>query len=225
MNTAAIFICDTPISRQWQLGPLPPPTGDIALIGWHVEPHSVDSGVPTDVRRLLGRALASIAKLSFPVSASAESNTDPRATDDQRRQLPFSSLADRFKATLNRQSAISLITTCPPDTAIQLFDAPGFSWEWQAQVVVLSERNATPPPLTRDTLFALIGDAWTQHAPALLASGVVGVMRPGVDGDVVGILSLTPAFKQALIAALEIEAQRANFTCSRVTEPSFAGLL
>jgi len=48
-------------------------------------------------------------------------------------------------------------------------------------------------------------------------------VRPGVDGDVAGLLSLTEASEQVTLAALERETRRAEFDWALVTEEAFEG--
>jgi hypothetical protein len=59
-------------------------------------------------------------------------------------------------------------------------------------------------------------------AAALARLGIVGTVRPGVDGDVAGLLSLTAGFDDALLRALEYEAKLALFRWSVLTEEDLA---
>jgi hypothetical protein len=50
-------------------------------------------------------------------------------------------------------------------------------------------------------------------------------LRPGVDGDVAGLLSLTDAIEQAVLAALESETRHAGFDWELLPEDAFIDLL
>jgi hypothetical protein len=51
---------------------------------------------------------------------------------------------------------------------------------------------------------------------------VIGVVRPGVDGDLAGLLTLTAEAREASLAALEREARRESFDWSVLREEVFA---
>ena len=113
------------------------------------------------------------------------------------------------------------MSTRRPDTAVRLFDDAGFPWWLQGQVVLLSGPDAPPPDIDEEMLLALFGEDWTNHA-ASLAPGIEGVLRPGVDGDVAGLLSLTDAFEQVLLATLERDTRNAGFDWALLSEEAFA---
>jgi hypothetical protein len=74
-------------------------------------------------------------------------------------------------------------------------------------------------------LRALFGEDWTKHAASLAPvgiDGIEGILRPGVDGDVAGLLSLTDAFDQVVLAGLESETRRAGFDWALLPEMEFA---
>jgi hypothetical protein len=105
---------------------------------------------------------------------------------------------------------------------MRLFDDAGFPWWMQGQVVLLSEAAAPPPDFDDKTLLALYGEDWIKHAISLAAVGVNGIVRPGVDGDVASVLTLTAAFEQVLLAALESETRSAGFDWGLLPEEAFA---
>jgi hypothetical protein len=102
-----------------------------------------------------------------------------------------------------------------------LFKEAGFPWWLQGQVALLSEPEAPPPDVAAEALLALIDDDWASRIGALVGEGVMGVVRPGVDGDVAGVLSMTAAFEQNLLAALEREAVEAGFSWAVLSEEEF----
>jgi hypothetical protein len=177
------------------------------------------------VAGVLARALTATARVTFPctfvstVATSAWSTSD----GDQVRTLTGRGLAARIAAKLKgTPSDLTLVSTRRPETARRLFDDAGFPWWMQGQVVVLSKADAPPPDIDEDTLLALFGDDWTSHAPALGAVGIEGIVRPGVDGDVAGLLSLTVSFEEAVLGVLEGETRRAGFDWAVLTEDAFA---
>jgi hypothetical protein len=87
---------------------------------------------------------------------------------------------------------------------------------------VLSAADSAPPDLDRQAFFGLFGDDWAERAAALVASGVLGVLRPGVDGDLAGLLSLTNDFEQGLLARLESDARHTGFDWAILSEDDFA---
>ena len=116
---------------------------------------------------------------------------------------------------------ISLMSTRRPETAMRLFDDAGLPWWLQGQIVLLSGPDASPPDIDDETLLTLFGEEWTSHAASLAPIGIKGIVRPGVDGDVAGLLTFTGASEQAVLAALEGETRRAEFDWALLTEKAF----
>lgn len=140
--------------------------------------------------------------------------------------LGSGSLIERVAAALKREPQnVTLISTRSEKIAACLFEDPGYPWCLQGQVAMLSEREAIPPQIDRQALRSLIHDDWARHAMQLRSCGITGVLRPGVDGDVVGIFSLTDEFMPTLLDALEREARRARFAWLLLSESAFINLL
>jgi hypothetical protein len=225
VTPTSIFACRDARGPQWQLGPLPPAHGRLTLIGWRQEPEPVDGGVAAEVAGVLARALTSTARVTFPCTfvTTATANVWSTWDADLVRTLTGRGLAARIAAKLKgTPSDITLMSTRRPETAGRLFDDAGFPWWMQGQVVVLSKPEAPPPDIDEDTLLALFGDDWSTHASSLGPVGIEGIVRPGVDGDVAGLLSLTGAFEEAVLGALESETRRAGFDWAVLTEDAFA---
>jgi hypothetical protein len=189
-----ILACRDPRRTEWQLGPLPPGAGRMTIIGWHSDPPPDDAGVPADVAAVLARALTSVARATFLSSARADS----------------------------RPGQVDLMSTRDAGTLLLAFDDAAWPWWMQGQVILLTTPAEAEPQFDRDDLLALLDDGWARGAAALAVSGVVGVVRPAVDGDLAGLLSLTPAFENATLAALEREARTAALAWAVVTEDEFA---
>lgn len=105
---------------------------------------------------------------------------------------------------------------------MQAFDDAGYPWWLQGQVLLLSPPDAAPPVIERHQLLDLFEEDWSREVATLAAAGVAGIVRPGVDGDLAGLLSFTTGFEDALLAALEHEARGASFEWSVVAEEAFA---
>jgi hypothetical protein len=171
--------------------------------------------MPGSAGRVLVRALTSVARLTFPCSA-----VDPAATS------VWSSLdGDRVRVVAGKSGFMALGSTRRPERATGLFDDGAFPWWLQGQVVLLSEPDAAPPDIDEAGLLGLIGDDWTKQGGLLSRAGVRGILRPGVDGDVAGLLSLTGAFERSALGALEREASNCRLAWALLSEASFTSAL
>ena len=225
MSTTSILICRDPRGSHWQLGTLPPPQGPLTLIGWRQQPDPTDGGVPREVAAVLARALTSAARVTFPSSAvdvSVGQRWSARG-DDLVRELTSHGAVSRAKAILKgRTNKVVLVSTRASATVVAAFDDGQYPWWLQGQVLLLSEGDAEPPDIDMEKLSAFYDEQWTRQAAALSVPGLVGVMRPGVDGDVAGLLALVEAFAPAFLEKLEHEARVAGMGLDVVDERTFA---
>jgi hypothetical protein len=225
VTESAIFVCRDPRGAHWQLGALPTTESHMTLIGWRQVPAPNDAGVPDDVAAILARALTSVGRLTFPSSSyfGAPCGEGSPPAGDLVRSLGYGGLVERIRNAVGHVPAtIALLSTRRPESAARAFDDEGFPWWLQGQVVVLSSPEAAPPDIDRVTVLSLLTDDWSKRAANLAPAGIAGVMRPGVDGDVAGLLSLTVAFETALLAALEKETSRAGFDWAVLEEDAFS---
>jgi hypothetical protein len=224
VTRTSIFACRDARGPHWQLGPLPPAEGRFTLIGWSQPAEQRDAGVPEEVAHVLARALTSVARVTFPcsfVNTLATSVWSP-LDDDLIRVLTGKGFGGRIVARLRGTPPdTTLMSTRRPEKATRLFDDAGFPWWLEGQLVLLSGPDAPPPDIDEETLLALFGEEWTKHAASLDAVGVEGIVRPGVDGDVAGLLSIADAFEQVVLAALESETRRAGFDWEVLPEKVF----
>lgn len=227
MTANLLLVCMDPAGSHWQLGPLPPAKGRMLLIGWRLTPRPVDDGVPDDVGAILTRALTSIARVSFPVSEMTRGASKEWSHGDvQLRSLGDGGLIEHIKSAFNHApTSTTLLSTRAAQAAARMFDDGGYPWHLQGQATVLSLRDAAPPDIDRQSLLSLIADDWAQQLAQLQCSGIVGGLRPGVDGDVAGVLSLSDGFTGDLLDALEHEARRAGFDWQRLPETDFMDTL
>jgi len=207
----AIFACRDPRSSRWQLGLSPPAIGRLTLIGWGAVPITNDADLPEGVVSVLARALAASARVTFPCSTVGRSTA-----------AAWSMLGEDQIRTLGK---VVLVSTRSPETTALLFRDPGFPWWLQGQAVLLSSVGAAPPDISRRSFLALFDEKWMEQAALLASCGVDGILRPGVDGALAGVFSLTGRFEQALLTALKEEAQAQSFDWSLLSEEAFAEAL
>jgi hypothetical protein len=225
MTGKAIFACMDPSGAYWQLGTLPPTEGEVMLLGWKLPSKPIDSAIPKDVGALLASTFISIARVSFPVSEVpyGASKKLTSSDEDQVQNLGVCGVLERTEAVLKRMpSSITLLSTRRKETAIRLFDDVGYPWALQGQIALLSKPDIKPPCIDRHTLLSITGNDWVEQANKLRSIGVLGVLRPGVDGDIACFLSLTYEFKRAFLDALTHEAELAKFDWRLLSEKEFA---
>lgn len=218
MTHTSLLVCLDPRARWWQLGPLPPAAGRLILVGWKQTPRSVDGGVPDVVAGALSRAMTSVARVTFPRSNGDAAPAPTWSTRglDRIRLLPAAGVRAQLEAML--KGDIVLVSTRRPETAHSLFDDGGYPWWLQGQIVLLSAADAGPPDITREQFLALHGEDWAERAGRLAKAGVDAVVRPGVDGSVAGLLSLSEPFEQTLLQTCEAECRRVAIDWEVVTE-------
>jgi hypothetical protein len=161
--------------------------------------------------------------VSSPPVAAGDRWTD--AGGDQIRRRPVS-LADRALAALTgRTAAMMLLSARTRERMRLMFDDPLYPWDAQATAAVLSPKLAPPPDLAASDWRRLLTETWAGSSTALVAAGVAAAVRPGVDGDLLGLWSLDPAFARDLREALRQEAQQRGFAWVETDEAQFAARL
>jgi hypothetical protein len=193
----------------------------MTLVGWTHATDDQDGGVPQDVAGVLARALTSVARVTFPSSRASASAAQIWAPFDGGlvRALTGQGVVARTAAKLRRTpSTGTLVSTRDAEVAMRALDDEGFPWWLQGQVLLLSSPDEAPPDVSAPALMALFEDDWAEQAATLAALDVQGVVRPGVDGDVAGVLTLTPALEKSLLDALERETRPAGLSWAIVAE-------
>jgi len=225
MIAAWLFGCRDPRGAHWQLGPLPPAVGSVTLIGWRISIPSLDDGVPQTIAICLSRALTSIARVTFLCSAIEAQATAQwsEVGNDAVCVLNHGHFSRRVAATLGRQSARAvLLSTRLPETAMRLFYDAGYPWWLQGQVVLLSATDAPPPKINCRMVDSLFANDWTENASVLASLGIHGILRPGVDGDLAGLLSFTFGFEHDIMTELKLGAQSFGLNWAELSEDAFA---
>ncbi|MEX1366666.1 MAG: hypothetical protein AB1Z98_26305 [Nannocystaceae bacterium] len=111
------------------------------------------------------------------------------------------------------------------DAVAGALDDPSVPWWMQAQVLVLSDPRAAAPILETRTVLGLRGDDWIEQGQRLQELGVVGLVRPGVDGDVAGLWIPAPSWRDAVARALEDAAGGAGLGWHVLSEEQLADRL
>jgi hypothetical protein len=204
MTRTSLFACLEPRRSEWQLGALPPATGRMMLVGWKKDPEPVDGGVPEDVAPVLARAFTSMGRITF-LSSAVHASTGSGWWPWKRAPGPT-----------------DLTSTTDPQTLMQAFDDATHPWSMQGQVLLISTSEDASPGIDRKQLLAVLENEWSGTANQLSSLGVIGVVRPGVDGDLAGLLTLTADARDSSLAALERETRRASFDWSVLSEEAFA---
>ena len=195
------------------------------LLGWEQVPKSVDGGIPDAVAAMIARALTGVARITFLASTSEmaiSSNVWSFMGECFVRRVGKTGLAGRIQSVFDPilHKAVLVSTRCPK-TAARLFDDGAFPWWLQGQVAILSKPEAAPPNLDLATLLSLMSDEWSTRTVDLSSAEIMGVLRPGVDGDVVGLLSLTSSFETTMLHALKSETIQASFEWAVLSEAAF----
>lgn len=218
MNSFRILICTSARLPQWQLaGYIGTPTS--LLLGWHQAIRSVDGGAPAEVAKVISNALCRGARISYLYSDLQEI-IDTHAKEFYSIQpITEPGLLIAFWSGIHPKAAV--VSTNNPEVALHLFDASYFSWVLQGQSVFLS-RLSDPIPDLKD----VVSKTWQRRyedAPmdTLIEYSLVGIMRPGVDGDVAGILFRSIQDRANFLTALQEEAESSGMQFKRCDEFEF----
>jgi hypothetical protein len=209
----AIVVTNDARSEHWGLGPLPPREGAFSLIGWTFE--AADGGVPGDVAHTLARALVRCGRVTFPCSSVPEVPIGAwhEHDGDQVRRL----------GSPNRPSKLPLLSTIRGDR-ILLFDDPSYPWWFQGSFALLSRPAAALPDFSGlpDVLFEA---EWADALRSLKEAGVDSIIRPGVDGDVVGLVCSSVEVRSEILEAIELASAEFELGFSVLSEEDFAAAL
>jgi hypothetical protein len=225
----AILLSHDASNEHWQLGPLPPREGSITLVGWRTK--EGESAVPPLVARVLARALVRYGRVSFPCSTvptARASGWCPLGADHIQafprrlvhgRGLTFAALRDR--------SELRLLSTVREESVLGLFDDPAYPWWHQGQFALVSRPAESLPDIAphRGLLGELIEPEWAETLGKLAAIGVDLILRPGVDGDVAGLLCTSLEVRQELEDRIRSAATEFGLACSVASEEVFSAWL
>lgn len=174
----AVLVCKDRQVSHWEL-PTPPVGWSLCVLGWKVSPASLDAGVPKAAAIVFGDALAKVATVSFFARPGQPST---------------------LHRLLSLRAVPRLRQTRDPREIEELFDDDYFHWSQKAQAAFLSPPLAPRPSLgIEDIKHALGGESYTQFR----ARNVLGVLVPGVDGDVAGLYTTDAGFRHHICSSLE----------------------
>lgn len=215
MPVKSILCAHDPHSRKWRLPQAG--AGTLSLIGWRTNPiDERDDGVPSDVGIVLAKALTTLGEMSFPCSEPFRSNNE-----DGVQELPLRS----FRATLRRLATkepknIRIVSTRNVDVARQAFDDAGFPWWLQGQIAVVRSGDraaSTDAGLLLDMIENADAPNWAQ----LLSLSINIVIRPGVDGGVMGLYADSVSTRDAFTEMLERSALATGYEWLTMSERQF----
>jgi len=223
----AILISNDANGDHWQLGVLPPPRGDFALIGWRTP--AKDEGVPAAVVAALARGLVWYGRVTFPCSSVSMRSSSRWRRQGEDYSACFGFTAGRGWRPLlpGRLGAIKLplLSTVREEAVRGLFDDAAYPWWLQGQFALISPPEAAPPKLgstsTRLLPAGLLGDEWTSCLNDLTESGFDALLRPGVDGDVAGLVARSSDIHRQLIGNIRRAAGDFGLACHVVPEDVF----
>ena len=225
----SLFIThDTP-GPQWQLGSLSPTLGTFALIGWSSD--GLEGGAPEQVVNVLARSLAAFGRVTFACSTISVADTpgwQMQGSDFVSRYRTRSVLG-RMAARFSARAPVDLVllSTMTEQAVRLLFDDAGYPWWNQSQFVLLSPAGASPPDFDKIAFnpATLSEGEWSEGFGNLQPLGVQAIVRPGVDGDVAGLLYASSEARDRFEAILSRSADEFGMSLQYVNEAEFVEAL
>lgn len=227
MRRNRVLACTAPGAR-WELGDQSDQAKGLVMLGWTLDTAAVDGGMPQSVGLILCRALTSTGRVTFPSSESGSGigRNWTHVGDDLACSLGNGGVRGMLKAAVGRvPTEVVVVSTMQPARAARMFEDSSYPWWMRGQVALISDGKLPPPEIDRPTLLGLIEDDWIARATSLRIAGICAVMRPGVDGDVAGILALSEVFRLAFLAQLDHHARIAGFDFELLPEDAFVDRL
>lgn len=213
MSSCALWVRRGAIEAHFRVVGDAAQAGRWTLVGWSESPPAADGGLPPALAALWTRALATTARTTFLCSVLGV----PRSADwttfdgDMVRSADAGGRIARAWARLSgAPQQVALVSTRRERTLANLFTDAGFPWWLQAQVALLSAPDSPPPRIDVASVLALLELDGLRGAQSLRPLGIQAVLRPGVDGDVAGLLGLDGDLDTRLIESLESQARRAG---------------
>ena len=210
MTDAILWSRRGTVEPDWQIGAPYPDPARLTLFGWDLVTAPVDGGMPPVVAGAVARALGAVARVTFPCSSlrPPRSESWTPVGRDLIRSLAPAGWPGRVVARIAHagRDHEAVLSTRRAETIVGAFTDSRFPWWLQSQVLLLSEPDAEPPEIDTKTLLALIKTTWTLHADSVKPLGVSAILRPGVDGDFMALLSLTGDLGERFADALKAQA-------------------
>jgi len=220
-----LFITHDAPAPHWQLGSPSSKRGAFSLIGWSSD--ALESGVPERIVDVLARSLAAFGRVTFACSTISAADTpgwQMQGSDFVTRCRTRSGLG-RIAARFLARAPVDLVllSTASEQAVRGLFNDAGYPWWGQGQFVLISSAGASPPDFDSiafdpATLFAR---EWSESFGRLPPLGVQAMLRPGVDGDLAGLLCASSEVRDRLEAILSRCAEESGVSVQRVSEAEF----
>ncbi|MEO6599771.1 MAG: hypothetical protein ABIQ16_07860 [Polyangiaceae bacterium] len=198
-----LLLCPGFIGEEWRL-PVRQAAGTRLLVAWSTTEQRIDAGVPDFAAEAMTNAWFRSAAVTYPIAVRPPTGAP---------MLPRKWQLGRHFEWATARSAMQART--------QIFDADYFSWAQEGQVVILSPLGA---PLRATQAHLEVANDPTVFEQ-LASAGALGVVLPGVDGQVAGLYSFTAAFERSVCLALEAAAAEQGAVATTVTEHDIQVLL
>jgi hypothetical protein len=187
----------------------------VTLVGWSAPADAPDAqDALTGMAEVIAAALASFARVTFLFTFEGalvrhwtERGADFWCAVPRTDWREWASVAvDRLRPP----TRLAAISTRRASTIADAFDTGAAPWCMQGQILLLSDPAASLPVLHRREWGALCSDEWALRTARLSAQGVIGAMRPGVDGDLAGLFAPHAAGAARALEAFAEAAAAAN---------------
>jgi hypothetical protein len=211
---------------QWQLGSPATAVGAFALIGWSSD--ELESGVPEGIVDVLARSLAAFGRVTFPSSTTSATDAPgwQMQDDDFVARYRTRSGPGRIAARILARAPVDLVllSTTSEQAIRHLFNDPGYPWWSQGQFVLISSARASPPDFDSIAFCpaTLFERQCAESLGRLRPLGVQAMLRPGVDGDVAGLLCASSEVRDHFEATLSRRADEFGISLQYGSESEFA---
>jgi hypothetical protein len=226
--TMCLFVTHDVPGPQWQLGSPPSGRGAFALIGWNAD--EMAGGVPDRVVDVLAWTLAAFGRVTFPCSTVSAADGPAWQLQDADFVVRYrtSSFLGRVVAHFTSQAPdLTLLSTCAEEAIRRLFYDPRYPWWAQSQFAVLSQIGASPPEFDKIEFdpATLFDREWPERFDDLRSLGIQAILRPGVDGDVAGLLCLSSEVRDCFELILSHSTEQFRMPLKHVSAGGFARAL
>jgi hypothetical protein len=224
-----LFITHDAPGPQWQLGSPSSELGAFALIGWNSD--DIEGGVPERVVNVLARSLAAFGRVTF--ACSTISSPDAPGWQMQGGDFVIRYRARSFLGRIAGQFFsrapvdFTLLSTIAEEAVRRLFNDAAYPWWGQGQFALISPGGASAPDFDRTGFdpATLFEREWPESFGSLQPLGVQAILRPGVDGDVAGLLCASGEVRDCFEAVLSRCVEESGMSVQHVSEAQFATAL
>jgi hypothetical protein len=196
--------------------------GAFALLGWSSD--DPEGGVPERIVNVLARSLSAFGRVTFPCSTIFVSDArewQMHGSEFVARYRIHSALG-RIASQFSRRAPVdlTLLSTLAEREVRRLFNDPDYPWWNQGQFALISPPDVSPPELEKIAydLTALFGLKWCEGLSSLGPVGVVAILRPGVDGDVAGLICASWEMRDRFEGILSRHAHASSVPIQYVSE-------